>query len=42
MEAKLRQVMGIISVEEFSFMVHEPKGIMDRSSAMSLAARRRR
>ncbi len=36
------QVTGIISVVAFSFMVHEPRGIMERSSARSRSARRRR
>ena len=42
MAEKLRQVMGIISVVAFSFIVHDPKGIMARSSAKSLAASQRR
>ena len=40
--AELGQVTGIISVVAFSFMVHEPSGIMVRSSARSLSCRRRR
>ena len=32
-----RQVTGIISVVALSFMVQEPSGIIERSSAMSLA-----
>jgi len=36
------QVTGIISLVAFSFIVHEPSGIMERSSAMSLSASRRR
>ena len=36
------QVTGIISAVALSFMVQEPSGIMARSSAMSLAWRRRR
>ena len=40
--AELGQVIGIISVVAFSFMVHEPSGIMLRSSARSLSCRRRR
>ena len=35
-------VTGIISAVALSFIVHEPSGIMARSSAMSLSARRRR
>ncbi|CFN77521.1 Uncharacterised protein [Bordetella pertussis] len=34
--------MGIISAVAFSFMVHEPSGIMVRSSARSLSASLRR
>ncbi|SKY94918.1 Uncharacterised protein [Mycobacteroides abscessus subsp. abscessus] len=36
------QVMGSISVVALSFMVHDPSGIMLRSSAMSLSDRARR
>ena len=36
------QVIGSISAAAFSFIVHEPSGIMDRSRAMSESARRRR
>jgi hypothetical protein len=36
------QVTGIISLVAFSFMVHEPSGIMVRSSARSLSASERR
>ena len=35
------QVMGIISLVALSFMVHEPSGIMVRSSARSLSAKAR-
>ena len=35
-------VTGIISLVAFSFIVQEPSGIIERSSAMSLSARRRR
>ena len=36
------QLTGSISAAAFSFMVQEPSGIMDRSSAMSMSASRRR
>ena len=36
MLAKLDQVIGSISDAEFSFIVHEPSGIIDLSKAMSL------
>jgi hypothetical protein len=42
MFANLGQVIGIISLVAFSFIVHEPSGIIERSSARSLSARRRR
>ena len=35
MAANSGQVMGSISVVAFSFIVQEPSGIMERSSAMS-------
>ena len=37
MLANSGQVMGIISLVAFNFMVHEPSGIMLRSSAKSLS-----
>ena len=40
--AELGQVTGIISLAALSFMVHEPSGIMVRSSARSLSASLRR
>ena len=42
MSANSGQVMGAISAAALSFMVHEPSGIMERSSATSLSDRRRR
>ena len=36
------QVTGSISAAALSFIVHEPSGIIDRSSAMSKSASRRR
>ena len=36
------QVIGSISAAALSFIVHDPSGIMLRSSAMSLSARDRR
>ncbi len=36
------QVMPAISVAALSFIVHEPSGIMPRSSAKSRSERRRR
>ena len=36
------QVIGIISLVALSFMVQEPSGIIERSSATSLSASRRR
>ena len=41
MWANSGQVMGIISLVALSFMVHEPSGIMLRSSARSLSLRLR-
>jgi hypothetical protein len=42
MWAKSGQLIGIISVVALSFMVHEPSGIIDGQSAMSLACSWRR
>ena len=42
MSANSGQVTGSISVVALSFIVHEPSGIIARSSATSLSARRRR
>ena len=41
-EAKPGQLIGSISVVALSFIVHEPSGIIERSSATSYPARRRR
>jgi hypothetical protein len=40
--ANCDQVIGSISAAALSFIVHEPSGIIDRSSAMSKSASRRR
>jgi hypothetical protein len=40
--ANSRHVTGIISAVALSFIVHEPSGIIARSSAMSRSASRRR
>ena len=42
MFANSGQVTAIISAVAFSFMVQEPSGIIERSSAMSLSESRRR
>ena len=42
MFANSGHVTGSISVVAFSFMVQEPSGIIARSSATSMSARRRR
>ena len=42
MPANSGQLIGSISAAAFSFIVHEPSGIIDRSRAMSKSASRRR
>ena len=39
MDANSGQLIGAISVVALSFIVHEPSGMIDRSSAMSRSLR---